>query len=301
MRTRAGLVALLFILGAGWGTTLPLGKVAVSEGYRSFGLIFWQSVVGAGLLGAILLLRRRLRRPTRRQAALASFVALVGTVLPNAASFAAVVHLPAGVMSIVIAAVPMIAFPMAIAIGSDHFSLGRLTGLVLGIGGVAILARPESLPGAASTGWLMLALVAPSFYAIEANVVARLGTFGLEPVAVLFWASLVGIVVTYPVALGTGTFIAPKWPGAWGAPDYALVALAVANAITYASYVWLLGRAGAVFAGQVGYLVTAFGVFWSIVFLNESYTGAFWMALALILSGVFLVQPRPGTEVAGAP
>ena len=30
----------LLIMGAGWGLTQPLSKIAVSTGYRHFGLIF---------------------------------------------------------------------------------------------------------------------------------------------------------------------------------------------------------------------------------------------------------------------
>lgn len=35
----------LLIMGIGWGATIPLTKVAVSEGYQEFGLIFWQQII----------------------------------------------------------------------------------------------------------------------------------------------------------------------------------------------------------------------------------------------------------------
>ena len=146
---------------------------------------------------------------------------------------------------------------------------------------------------------MMLAMVAPVLYAIEGNTVQRFGTFGLEAVALLFWSSLIGTFVAMPLALGTGTFIAPRSPFDWGAPDWALVTESAIHAVVYSLYVWLLGRAGAVFAGQVGYLVTGFGVLWSMLVLGETYPATVWLALALILSGVFLVQPR-ATEVAEA-
>jgi drug/metabolite transporter (DMT)-like permease len=41
------------------------------------------------------------------------------------------------------------------------------------------------------------------------------------------------------------------------------VGSSVAHALAYAGYVWMVGRAGAVFAAQVSYLVTAFGIFWA--------------------------------------
>jgi drug/metabolite transporter (DMT)-like permease len=39
--------------------------------------------------------------------------------------------------------------------------------------------------------------------------------------------------------------------------------------------------------------VTGFGVLWSILFLGERYSGWLWAALALMLLGLFFVQPRP--------
>ena len=52
MNRRADLGALL-ILGAGWGFTVPLTKIAVSTGHAPLGLIFWQTLIGAAALGAL--------------------------------------------------------------------------------------------------------------------------------------------------------------------------------------------------------------------------------------------------------
>ena len=82
--------------------TIPLAKIAVSEGYRHFGLIFWQLAIGVVVLGTISAVRGKgipLRMGDLR---LYAVIALVGTVLPNSASFQAAVHLPAGVVSILI-------------------------------------------------------------------------------------------------------------------------------------------------------------------------------------------------------
>ena len=49
----------LLIMGIGWGATIPLTKVAVSEGYQEFGLIFWQQIICAFVLGIVLSIRRQ--------------------------------------------------------------------------------------------------------------------------------------------------------------------------------------------------------------------------------------------------
>ena len=72
------------------------------------------------------------------------------------------------------------------------------------------------------------------------------------------------------------------------------------HALVYTGYVWLVGRAGSVFAAQVGYPVTATGVLWAMLILSETYSPYFWAAAALILGGVFLVQPRQQETLASA-
>jgi len=290
----------LICLGVGWGLTIPLGKVAVSEGYRHFGLIFWQQAIGIVLLGAVTLARRRRLPLGLAQVRLYLVVAVIGTVLPNSASFTAAIHLPAGVISVVMSLIPMFAFPIALAMGNEGFAWRRCFGLLLGLVGVLILVAPgAALPDRALVAFVPLSLAAAALYGLEGNIVAKWGTYGLDAVQVLLGASLIGAVLVLPLALATGQFIDPRAP--WGLPDLALVASSCIHACVYATYVWLVGRAGSVFAAQVSYIVTAAGVGWAMVLLDERYSGALWLAMLVLLSGVFLVQPRPRTGLVAAP
>lgn len=282
----------LILGGAAWGATQPLAKTAVSEGYRHFGILFWQLVIGAAVLGLLCLLRRTPLRFGRRDLIVYSLIALVGSVLPGISSYSAAVHLPSGVLSILLSTVPMLAFPIALALGHEGFRWRRLAGLSLGFCGILLLTLPEaSLPRDVATIWVLVALLSSLFYAMEGNLVASMGTNGLDPVQVLCGASLIGAVITLPLALASGQFIDPRGP--WGAPDMAIVASSLLHAAAYTGYVWLVGRAGPVFAVQISYLVTLFGVTWAMLFLNETYSSWFWAALAVMLAGLMLVQPRP--------
>ena len=53
---------------------------------------------------------------------LALVIALVGPGLPNAASYQATICLPAGAIAIMLSAVPMFAFPIALLMAYDRFS-----------------------------------------------------------------------------------------------------------------------------------------------------------------------------------
>ena len=185
----------------------------------------------------------------------------------------------------------MMAFPIALALGNDQFSFRRLAGILLGLIGVGFIALPEaSLPERAMIAFLPLALVAPFCYACEGNIVAKWGTAGLDPVQTLLGASAIGTLIALPLALGTGQFFVPKVP--FINADYAMILSAVIHVLVYTGYVWLIGRAGAVFAGQISYLVTGTGVLWSMLLLSETYSLWVWMALVCMGFGLSLVQPR---------
>lgn len=288
----------LIFMGAGWGLTQPLTKVAVSEEYRQFGLVFWQLVITALFLGMICLVTRRKLPFGRAYLSTYLILALIGTILPNGASYQAMVHLPAGVMSILLSLVPMLAFPIALVLGNEGFRWRRLGGLLLGLLGVLMIVAPEtSLPDRAMIAFVPLALIAPFFYAFEGNYVARWGTAGLDPIQTLCGAAVIGAIVTLPAAILAGQWINPL-ANTWGAPDYALVASSVVHAVVYTLYVWLVGRAGPVFAVQVSYLVTGFGVIWAMLFLQERYSLWIWAAFAVLLVGLTLVQPRKRAPLA---
>lgn len=281
----------LIILGAGWGITIPLTKIAVSTGFGHYGLIFWQLAIGSVLMASLSALRGKGLPVNRTSLRVFAVVALIGTLIPNTASFQAAVHVPAGILSILLSMIPMFAFPVALVMGLDRFSWRRFAGLGVGLTGVLVIVMPGA-SGALNTPvfWICVALIAGLCYAMEGNIVAKWGTAGLDAIQVLFGASVLGAVAILPVTVVTGQFIPPR--DLLGSAGYALIMASVAHTLVYAGYVWLVGRAGPVFTVQVSYLVTGFGILWAKAILNEAYPPAVWAALALMFLGMYLVQPR---------
>ncbi|WP_299150600.1 DMT family transporter [uncultured Tateyamaria sp.] len=289
----------LVLFGAGWGLTMPLTKIAVSTGYGHFGLIFWQLVIGAFVMSAIASVTRKRLPLGRAQVRVYVVIALIGSVLPNSASYQAAVHLPSGVMSLLLSMIPIFAFPVALLLALDRFEWRRFGGLVTGLIAVMLLVLPGAdMSGAIPVMWVLIGLVSGLFYACEGNVVAKWGTAGLDPIQVLWGASIVGAVITLPLALGSGQWIDPRPP--YGVAERAQIISSVLHVLSYAGYVWLVGRAGPVFAVQISYLVTLFGIFWAWLVLGEAYSPVIWGALGLMLLGMYLVQPRKAPLDAGA-
>ena len=284
-------VGVLLCLGLGWGLTQPLGKMAVAEGRGPFGLIFWQLVVCVIVLGALTLPRGKGMVLTRASLRFYVIVAALGTLIPNATFYLSVARLPSGVMSMIISAVPMIAFPVAVILGMERFAWARLAGLCLGLVAVGMLAAPGAvLAEAGMAAFLPLAMVGPLCYALEGLYVARHGMAGMDPVQAMFGASVVGLLGCLPLALGTGQMFDPFVD--FGQAEAALVASSAVHALMYSAYVWLAFRAGAVFASQCSYIVTGAGIFWAMLLLGERFPPSLWLALVLLLSGVALVSPR---------
>jgi drug/metabolite transporter (DMT)-like permease len=291
LRRQRWLFGLMLVgLGIGWGATQPLGKIATESGAGPVTLIFWQSVVCVLVLGAITLSRGKGLVFTKPALTFYVVVAFLGTLIPNATFYISVERLPAGIMSILISTIPMIAFPMALALGMERFGALRFAGLLLGLFGVALIALPKaSLPEPGMVAYLPLAMVGPLFYAMEGTFVARFGTAGMDAVQAMFGVSLLSAVLSLPVMLMEGPLYVPM---PVGRAEGALILSSAMHGLLYATYVWLAARAGAVFASQTSYLVTGSGVLWAMVLLGERFSPVVWVALVVMLAGVALVQPR---------
>lgn len=278
------------ILGAGWGLTQPLIKIAVTGGYEPLSIIFFQFFVGTVALGTYLRVVGKPFPLSRRALLTSIMISFVGTLMPNYAGFESLKTLPAGIYSVLIATIPMMAFPIALVLKNEGFELRRMLGLIVGLVAVGLIVLPDaSLPDRAMLAVIPLALIAPLCYAFEGNLVAKFGLGRLDAIQAMFGASAVGALVTFPIVFTTREFAIPS---VLTSADIALLLTGVIHTLVYCGYVWLVGRAGAVFAAQISYLVTGFGVLWAMILLGERFSIWIWLALVVMAFGIALVQPR---------
>ena len=286
---------LLLFLGLWWALTIPLTKIAVSTGHAPLGLIFWQLLISGAVTFLILRLRGRRLRFDRSALVYYFVIAILGTVLPNSFSYLAAAHLPAGIMSIIIASVPMFSMLIALGIGLERLAMIRLAGVFLGALSVFVLIGPDaSLPEPEKSVFVLIALVAPLCYGLEGNYISIKSPPGIDPISALCGASLLGVIICAPIV----------WSGhlwvdlfrQWEAPEKALVLSSLIHAMVYSGYIWLVGATSAVFASQIAYVVTLGGVLFSSLLLSEQYSFWVFLALALMIAGLLLVQPRQNSS-----
>jgi drug/metabolite transporter (DMT)-like permease len=288
--SQLGLTSILMFVGISWGLTAPLSKIAVSTGHHYLGLLVWQIIVMILSLGLIQIIRRK-RLPLNLSCFWRYFlVAQLGTILPNSIMYKAYFHLQSGVMSILVSIVPMIAFLLVLFIKMEKFELRRCLGVLFGILAIILIVFPKfELGSIGEVGWIFLALLSPFCYAIEGVWINKIGLAQLDPIEVILGASIFGLVALFPIVLINGYWISPF--STWGPAEFAVTFSSLIHSLIYISYIWLIRKAGVVFASQVSYIYTASGIGFSIILLGEEYSAFVWSAVILMLMGLMMVRP----------
>jgi drug/metabolite transporter (DMT)-like permease len=185
----------LLIIGIGWGITGPFSKLAVSTGNHPIGVTFWNTVIGAVVLTTVLLASGKRLPLERRHLVFFLICGLLGTALPNSLSYTAYRHLPIGIISIVIALVPMTTLLLALPMGIERPEPRRLIGLGLGAMAVGLIVLPDaSLPEPGQAAWVVLPLIVALSYAAENIYIATARPAGVEALTImcgLFWGALI--------------------------------------------------------------------------------------------------------------
>lgn len=275
----------LLVFGAGWGLMQPLTKIAVEGGFEPFGIMVWQGVSSLFIGGA---LAARYGAPKgRAQWLFCSQVAVLGTLIPHFASFTAIGHLPSGLIAIIMALIPIFALVIAGSVALEQFTPLRVIGVLLGVAAIMIIAATRGQVGAGPLWAVGVAAIAPLCYACNSTLTAARGMAGLHPLQALAGSAVMFLPIASIAAVFTGQL---RGVGA-DLPSIAVIASVIGHTVIYAGFLWLLTRSGAVFASQTAYLVTGFGVIWSMVLLGERYSPWVWIALVLILVALSLVRP----------
>ncbi|AGI67147.1 hypothetical protein OAN307_c14710 [Octadecabacter antarcticus 307] len=283
----------LVVFGAGWGLMQPMTKIAVDGGFEPFGIMVWQGIVTLCLAGA--LAARKGLPKGGAQWLFCGQIALLGTLIPHFASFTAIAYLPAGLVAIIMALIPIFALILGALVGCEVLTPLRITGVLMGLGAMALIAATRGAVGSGPLWAVAVAAIAPLCYAINSTITVTRGMGGLHPLQAYAGAAMIFLPISLVSAASSGQL---RGVGV-DIVCFAVLASAVGHTLIYADYLWLLTRSGAVFASQTAYLVTGFGDIWLMLILGERYSGWVWIALALMLAGLTLVRPAAARRQTG--
>lgn len=273
-----------------------LAKLARDDGLSPFGVLAWQLLVAAPAVTAIAAAAGRLpplNRDTLRYAAIAG---VLGISAPNLVTFAALAHVPAGVVGVIGALSPLFTYAIALALRVEPPQRHRAAGILLGLLGVMVLLLPrhgaDAAHGATALPWAMLALAGPLLLAAGNLFRSLAWPAGLNPLSAASLLLALQALVLVPAAALSGHLDLPAAGGE--GVVWTLLAAGGLTTLFYLSAFELQKRAGPVVVGQLGYVITVATLLLGMLVFGERHGAATFAAMATVFAGILLVHRERG-------
>lgn len=254
-------------------------------------------VAGRLLLASVILLAYAKIRGHRIPFTIAAwftfgFVGLVGNVIPFALIAWGEIVVDSGLAAILIGTMPVATAVLAHAFTADEkLTPRRAGGVLMGFAGIVLLVGVSALGGLGAEVASQLAIFSAALcYAVTTVFVRRFARLP-DPVMAA-GAMMAGAVVIVPWALAVDApwALDPTWESIASVVVLGVVSTGLAALI----YFYLIRVVGAAVFSQVNFITPALGVCFGIVFLGEAPNTDAWLALAMIVTGIWLVtRGRP--------
>ncbi len=283
---------LLFsLMGVLWGIPYLMIKVAVDDGVSPSMVVFARCALGALLLLPFAIRQGNLTGVVRTHWRPMLAFACIEIIGPWWTLTDAERHLSSSTAGLLIAGVPIVGVVLARFFGdTERLGVRRMTGLALGLGGVAVLTAPHLTGGDARS--LAEVGVTVVGYATAPLIMAR--HLRQVPTLQLIAPCLLLAALVYAPAA------AVTWPSEVPSPSV-LASLAglgvICTALAFIVFLELIRETGPTRAVVFTYVNPAVAVAAGVLLLDEQLTAGIVAAFALILLGSFLATasgPTPG-------
>lgn len=289
--------ALLVALALLWGASFVFIKVA-AEDMPPFTLVFFRVGIAALVLHAVVLARRM---PYPSQPVFLARYLVMG-LLNNFVPFTLIVYatarLGAGSASILNATAPIFALVVAhIATQDERITPAKLIGILLGMGGVAVMAGPQAVAGLTGDLLAVGAMLLAAFgYGLSAVYGRRFG--GIDPTMSAACQLTAATLLILPFMLVVDRPWALAMPSSTSV--VALLGLAVlSTAVAYVIYWALIARAGGTNTILVTLLIPVCSLFLAWALLGEALTLPKAAGMALIGLGLVVIDGRAFGRMSG--
>lgn len=284
-------------MGILWGLALSLAKIGVLAGGHPIGMALWQVSTSSTLLLGLLLLQSKLPVINANVARFGLICGSCGVAFPAIALFWCALYLPAGVVAIAFASMPLFTYLLTVILEIEIAHRQRLLGVFIGLMAMALLVLPENaLPSPGLAPWVLLALVASISMSIENTYAGGYRPPDVGSLELSFIRQGTAVLFLLPLALISDTTLPLLEP--WGTVQYAATGNGFLSGIAFTILLYVIKTAGPVFASQTAYVITIAGVVWGMILFAETHSVYIWLALALTLLGIVLVSPqRPSSRI----
>ncbi|PJI91378.1 EamA-like transporter family protein [Yoonia maricola] len=274
-------------LGVIWGATFMVVAIAL-EGYGPLTVACARTTLGAiALLTLMIALKRPLPAFTPTMSRYLIAIGLLNTALPFALLSWGQQYVPSAFAGISMAALPLFVLPLAHIFTDEKMNTRNTLGVIMGFIGAAVLIGPGVLR--LGTGWEplgQLACIGASIsYAVSSIMTRRCPP--IDPITMAALLLAIGTAALIPAML-----IFEGIPSMGAArPTIAIIVLGVIpTALAALIRVATIRSAGAIFMTLVNYQVPLWSMIFGAWILSEVLPLRFFIAIALILSGLAFSQ-----------
>lgn len=286
----------LFVVWIVWGSTYLAIRVAVREvpPFAAASLRF----VASGVVMAVVafVLDRKDGRPSLRQVADYALIGILLLGVGNALLMWAEQRIPSGIAALIVAAVPLwITLSEGLRKGGEPWSTRTWTGTLLGLLGVALVARPtDGLSGGHWTAVLLLQVgtLAWTFGSLYSQSVTRRpsGSLPLASAAAIEMLAAAAVLSLESWLFGERwSAVAAASPSAWGALLYLTV---FGSLVGFTAYAYCLNELPASIVGTYAYVNPVVAVTLGALFLKEPLPATVLAGGALIIAAVVITTTR---------
>jgi len=282
---KANQLVQLLILGVLWGSSYLFIKVAV-DGVDPFTLVTGRLAIGTLFLYTMMRARGLQLSRDRRLWAHILVMSVVGIIIPQILIAWSEQHVTSSVASILNATTPFFTLIFAAAVFStERFTTGKLTGLIVGFAGIAVLTGSGILKVASSSAQGEIALLLSSFGYGIAFAYARRFLKG-EPLVLASGQMLLSAVLLVPGMLIFGHPLEMHLNASrlicW------ILLGTLSSGVAYILYYKLIAEIGATSASFGTYLIPIVGIFWGWLLLGESVGPRTILGVVMILAGLLI-------------
>jgi drug/metabolite transporter (DMT)-like permease len=283
--------ALLFAgLAALWGASFP----AIEVGLESFPPVLFAAArydLAAVVLLAYAVVAAERWRPTRADAG-ALLAGGIFLIAGNSLLFLGQQYTTGSLASVIYSLIPLLTTAFAWALlAEESNSLLGLVGILVGLAGVVVIARPDpgNLLAAGVVGKALVALAAVSV--ALGSVLIRRWESTLPDSAFTAWAMVIGAGILHVGSLAAGESLAAVQFDPAGLVALTYIAV-FATAVAFVIYFFLLGAYGPLETNLVSYAVPVVATLLGWALLGETITVWTGVGFLLILGGFVLLKRR---------
>lgn len=298
--SRAALALAFATIYLVWGSTYLAIRVSVTE-IPPFLLASVRFSISGLVLLAALRLRGRPPADLWNRPALIVGLCLVGS---NGVLSWVEQRVPSGLSALTVGTVPFCMvllnwlFP-----GGDRPTGRTAVGLVVGAIGLLLLLGPGAFPHGLRPSARIYVLFLSLFVWSLGSVYAK--HFGTARAATPLWDASAGMlfggIAMLAVAVATGEVHAIRpaefTPSVWASFLYLLI---VGSMVAYPTYIWLLSRSAPARVATYAYVNPLIAVILGWLILHESLPLRAWLAVPVLLAGVFLITAAADREPSSA-